>query len=194
MVIAHFQRDLPKVGDVHHLIAEEVHRLTVRHPGGDALEGDSLGLELIHQAVQTVQRRPREGLAGEVGRLNPLKLLLDLNDGLQIAQRDGGAVHISHLAQVGGRVLQQLYHLVQGVGLPVQIDGIVCLELSVFVQQAQLLQKRVGLGAVSFGQRGKLVQNLLILSPAVGQQVAHRGIGRGRQHGQRHTYHQQQAE
>ena len=85
-----------------------------RQCGRVALEGDSAGLHLIEEAVEILHRFAGEGAVGEIGLLDSLELLLDLHNGFEIAQGNGRAVHIAHLGEVGGRILQERHDLVEG--------------------------------------------------------------------------------
>ena len=165
------------------------HHLVRRDPGGGAVggEGQPRGLELGHQAVQVVQRLVREGAAGEVGLLEVEQLLLQIQDGLQVPQGDGGAVDVGHPGQVGVRVGEQVLDGLQGVLLPVQDDGAVGDEVSVLIQKAQAVHQGADLLGVL--AEGLLPGRHQLL---VGQQVAQGGVGRPGQQAEGHDQAQYQ--
>ena len=165
-----------------------------RQCGRVALEGDTAGLHLIEEAVEILHRFAGEGAVGEVGLLDSLELLLDLHDGLEIAQGNGRAVHIAHLGEVGGRILQERHDLVEGHGFAIQVDGFIHVELAVFVQQAVLLQHGRGLGAASAGEGVQLVENGLVDGRVVSQQIPHGGQCRHGNHREHQNNRQKQAD
>ena len=171
----------------HH--AAHIHRLNaLRRCGrGGILQTDALQLQLLHQAVEILQSFPGKLPAGEIGVLDPLQLLFDLDHGLQIAQRHRSPIHVGYAGEIRGGIFQQLHDSRQCQHPAVQRDGLIHLEIAVFVQQPQSVQHGKHLVAATAGQGGELLQNRLIFLGCVAQRIAHRSKRRSWQHGQHHA-------
>ena len=156
-----------------------------------ALKRDAGGLELGDQAVQVFAGLPIKGLSGEVGLLKVLQLPLNGDHCLEVPQGNGHTVRIGHLAQVGRGVLQQGLHLLQGVLLAVQVDGLVGNQVSVFIQKAHAVQQLQGFFGTFTCKALQLFKQGFVLLWRVVQQAAHSGQGRYRQHGKHHAQAQQ---
>ena len=158
----------------HH--AAHIHRLNARRRcgRGGILQTDALQLHLLHQAVEILQCFPGKLPAGEIGVLDPLQLLFDLDHGLQIAQRHRSPIHVGYTGEIRGGIFQQLHDSRQCQHLAVQRDGLIHLEIAVFIQQPQSVQHGKHLVAATAGQGGELLQNRLIFLGCVAQRIAHR--------------------
>ena len=177
----------------HH--AAHIHRLNaLRLCGrGGIPQADALQLQLLHQAIEIFQCFPGKLPAGEIGVLDPLQLLFDLDHGLQIAQRHRGPIHVGYTGEIRGGIFQQLHDSRQCQHLAVQRDGLIHLEIAVFIQQPQSVQHGKHLVAATAGQGGELLQNRLIFLGCVAQRIAQRCKRRCRQHGQHHAADEQDA-
>ena len=177
----------------HH--AAHIHRLNaLRLCGrGGILQTDALQLQLLHQAIEILHCFPGKLPAGEIGVLDPLQLLFDLDHGLQIAQRHRSPIHVGYAGEIRGGIFQQLHDSRQCQHPAVQRDGLIHLEIAVFIQQPQSVQHGKHLVAAAAGQGGELLQNRLIFLGCVAQRIAHRCKRRCRQHGQHHAAQQQDA-
>ena len=173
-----------------HIHLLNAHRLCGR---GGILQADALQLQLLHQAVEILQSFPGKLPAGEIGVLDPLQLLFDLDHGLQIAQRHRGPIHVGYTGEIRGGIFQQLHDSRQCQHLAVQRDGLIHLEIAVFIQQPQSVQHGKHLVAAAASQGGELLQNRLIFLGCVAQRIAHRCKRRCRQHGQHHAADEQYA-
>ena len=109
----------------HH--AAHIHRLNaLRRCGrGGIPQTDALQLQLLHQAIEILQSFPGKLLAGEIGVLDPLQLLFDLDHGLQIAQRHRSPIHVGYTGEIRGGIFQQLHDSRQCQHLAVQRDGLI---------------------------------------------------------------------
>ena len=177
----------------HH--AAHIHRLNaLRLCGrGGIPQADALQLQLLHQAIEILQCFPGKLPAGEIGVLDPLQLLFDLDHGLQIAQRHRSPIHVGYTGEIRGGIFQQLHDSRQCQHLAVQRDGLIHLEIAVFIQQPQSVQHGKHLVAAAAGQGGELLQNRLIFLGCVAQRIAQRCKRRCRQHGQHHAADEQYA-
>ena len=177
----------------HH--AAHIHRLNaLRLCGrGGILQADALQLQLLHQAIEILQSFPGKLPAGEIGVLDPLQLLFDLDHGLQIAQRHRSPIHVGYAGEIRGGIFQQLHDSRQCQHLAVQRDGLIHLEIAVFIQQPQSVQHGKHLVAATAGRGGELLQNRLIFLGCVAQRIAQRCKRRCRQHGQHHAADEQYA-
>ena len=177
----------------HH--AAHIHRLNaLRLCGkGGIPQADALQLQLLHQAVEILQCFPGKLPAGEIGVLDPLQLLFDLDHGLQIAQRHRSPIHVGYTGEIRGGIFQQLHDSRQCQHPAVQRDGLIHLEIAVFIQQPQSVQHGKHLVAAAASQGGELLQNRLIFLGCVAQRIAHRCKRRCRQHGQHHAADEQYA-
>ena len=157
----------------HH--AAHIHRLNARRRcgRGGILQTDALQLHLLHQAVEILQCFPGKLPAGEIGVLDPLQLLFDLDHGLQIAQRHRSPIHVGYTGEIRGGIFQQLHDSRQCQHLAVQRDGLIHLEIAVFIQQPQSVQHGKHLVAATASQGGELLQNRLIFLGCVAQRIAH---------------------
>ena len=175
----------------HH--AAHIHRLNaLRLCGrGGILQTDALQLQLLHQAIEILQCFPGKLPAGEIGVLDPLQLLFDLDHGLQIAQRHRSPIHVGYAGEIRGGIFQQLHDSRQCQHLAVQRDGLIHLEIAVFIQQPQSVQHGKHLVAAIAGRGGELLQNRLIFLGCVAQRIAHRCKRRSWQHRERHAQAQQ---
>ena len=171
----------------HH--AAHIHRLNaLRLCGkGGILQADALQFQLFHQAIEILQSFPGKLPAGEIGVLDPLQLLFDLYHGLQIAQRHRSPIHVGYAGEIRGGIFQQLHDSRQCQHLAVQRDGLIHLEIAVFIQQPQSVQHGKHLVAATASQVGELLQNRLIFLRCVAQRIAHRCKRSCRQHGQHHA-------
>ena len=178
----------------HH--AAHIHRLNAhrRCGRGGILQTDALQLQLLHQTIEILQSFPGKLPAGEIGVLNPLQLLFDLDHGLQIAQCHRSPIHVGYTGEIRGGIFQQLHDSRQCQHLAVQRDGLIHLEIAGFIQQPQSVQHGKHLVAATAVQGGELLQNRLIFLRCVAQRIAHRCKCRCRQHGQHHAAQQQDAE
>ena len=173
-----------------HIHRRNAHRLCGR---GGIPQADALQLQLLHQAVEILQSFPGKLPAGEIGVLDPLQLLFDLDHGLQIAQRHWGPIHVGYAGEIRGGIFQQLHDSRQCQHLAVQRDGLIHLEIAVFIQQPQSVQHGKHLVAAAASQGGELLQNRLIFLGCFAQRIAHRCKRRCRQHGQHHAADEQYA-
>ena len=171
-----------------HIYRRNALRLCGRIPQTDAPQ-----LHLLHQAVEILQSFPGKLPAGEIGVLDPLQLLFDLDHGLQIAQRHRSPIHVGYAGEIRGGIFQQLHDSRQCQHLAVQRDGLIHLEIAVFIQQPQSAQHGKHLVAAAASQGGELLQNRLIFLGRVAQRIAHRCKRRCRQHGQHHAADEQYA-
>ena len=176
----------------HH--AAHIHRLNaLRLCGrGGILQTDALQLQLLHQAIEILQSFPGKLPAGEIGVLDPLQLLFDLDHGLQIAQRHRSPIHVGYAGEIRGGIFQQLHDSRQCQHLAVQRDGLIHLEIAVFIQQPQSVQHGKHLVAAAASQGGELLQNRLIFLGCVAQRIAHRCKRRSWQQRERHAQAQHQ--
>ena len=175
----------------HH--AAHIHRLNALRRCGGIPQTDALQLHLLHQAIEILQSFPGKLPAGEIGVLDPLQLLFDLDHGLQIAQRHRSPIHVGYTGEIRGGIFQQLHDSRQCQHLAVQRDGLIHLEIAVFIQQPQSVQHGKHLVAAAAGQGGELLQNRLIFLGCVAQRIAQRCKRRCRQHGQHHAADEQYA-
>ena len=175
----------------HH--AAHIHRLNAhrRCGRGGILQTDALQLQLLHQAIEILQSFPGKLPAGEIGVLDPLQLLFDLDHGLQIAQRHRSPIHVGYTGEIRGGIFQQLHDSRQCQHLAVQRDGLIHLEIAVFIQQPQSVQHGKHLVAAIAGQGRDLLQNRLIFLGCVAQRIAHRCKRRSWQQRERHAQAQQ---
>ena len=171
----------------HH--AAHIHRLNAhrRCGRGGILQTDALQLQLLHQAIEILQSFPGKLLAGEIGVLDPLQFLFDLDHGLQIAQRHRSPIHVGYTGEIRVGFFQQLNDSRQCQHLAVQRDGLIHLEIAGFIQQPQSFQHGKHLVTATAGQGGELLQNRLIFLRCVAQRIAHRCKRSCRQHGQHHA-------
>ena len=109
----------------HH--AAHIHRLNAhrRCGRGGILQTDALQLQLLHQAIEILQSFPGKLPAGEIGVLDPLQLLFDLDHGLQIAQRHRSPIHVGYTGEIRGGIFQLLHDSRQCQHLTVQRDGLI---------------------------------------------------------------------
>ena len=109
----------------HH--AAHIHRLNaLRRCGrGGIPQTDALQLQLLHQAIEILQSFPGKLPAGEIGVLDPLQLLFDLDHGLQIAQCHRSPIHVGYTSEIRGGIFQQLHDSRQCQHLAVQRDGLI---------------------------------------------------------------------
>ena len=109
----------------HH--AAHIHRLNaLRLCGrGGILQTDALQLQLLHQAIEILQGFPGKLLVGEIGVLDPLQLLFDLDHSLQIAQRHRSPIHVGYTGEIRGGIFQLLHDSRQCQHLAVQRDGLI---------------------------------------------------------------------
>ena len=175
----------------HH--AAHIHRLNaLRLCGrGGIPQADALQLQLLHQAIEILQSFPGKLPAGEIGVLDPLQLLFDLDHGLQIAQRHRSPIHVGYAGEIRGGIFQQLHDSRQCQHPAVQRDGLIHLEIAVFIQQPQSVQHGTHLVAAAAGQGGELLQNRLIFLGCVAQRIAQRCKRRSWQQRERHAQAQQ---
>ena len=175
----------------HH--AAHIHRLNAhrRCGRGGILQTDALQLQLLHQTIEILQSFPGKLPAGEIGVLNPLQLLFDLDHGLQIAQCHRSPIHVGYTGEIRGGIFQQLHDSRQCQHLAVQRDGLIHLEIAGFIQQPQGVQHGKHLVAATASQGGELIQNRLIFLGCVAQRIAHRCKRRSWQHRERHAQAQQ---
>ena len=177
----------------HH--AAHIHRLNAHRlcGRGGIPQTDAPQFQLLHQAIEILQSFPGKLPAGEIGVLDPLQLLFDLDHGLQIAQRHRSPIHVGYAGEIRGGIFQQLHDSRQCQHLAVQRDGLIHLEIAVFIQQPQSVQHGKHLVAAIAGQGRDLLQNRLIFLGCVAQRIAHRRKRRSWQHGQHHAADEQDA-
>ena len=157
-------------------------------------QGHTLRLELGHQAVQVVLSLPLKGGSGKVLLLQILQLPLDGDDGFQVTQSDGHPIHLGHLRQIGGRVIEPSLDLLQGVLHPVQNDDLVGDQLAVLVQKIQGIQQGIGLLIALAAEILHLGEDALVFRRVVVQQIAYGGQSRPGQHGQCQAKRQNQTQ
>ena len=109
----------------HH--AAHIHRLNAHRlcGRGGILQTDTLQLQLLHQAIEILQCFPSKLPAGEIGVLDPLQLLFDLDHSLQIAQRHRSPIHVGYTGEIRGGIFQLLHDSRQCQHLAVQRDGLI---------------------------------------------------------------------
>ena len=176
----------------HHVA--HIHRLNAhrRCGRGGILQADALQLQLFHQAIEILQSFPGKLPAGEIGVLDPLQLMFDLDHGLQIAQRHRSPIHVGYTGEIRGGIFQQLHDSRQCQHPAVQRDGLIHLEIAVFIQQPQSVQHGKHLVAATAGQGGELLQNRLIFLGCVAHRIAQRCKRRSWQQRERHAQAQHQ--
>ena len=151
-----------------------------------------LQLQLLHQAAEIPSRAsPVNSPAGEIGVLIRCTLF-DFGSWSSLnRQRHRGPIHVGYAGEIRGGIFQQPGDSRQCQHPAVQRDGLIHLEIAVFVQQPQRSARESTSVAATAGQGGA-AQNRLIFLGCVAQRIAPASKRRSWQQRERHAQAQHQ--